>query len=153
MFLLVAPLVPVLGTAGAYGRDADPAHELTVVSPYSGAKLILLRTLGVVSTCVPLAIGVGLLLTGPVWLSVAWLGPALAGVLIALALASMMDALFASACVAVVWATVVTVVSLDADAADLVRADVQPVFVGLALIAALVVVLRRRSFELLESRS
>ena len=43
-FLTVAPMLPVAGVAAAYGRDADPAHEIAVASPYSMLRLLLLRS-------------------------------------------------------------------------------------------------------------
>ena len=37
-------MLPVAGVAAAYGRDADPAHEIAVASPYSMLRLLLLRS-------------------------------------------------------------------------------------------------------------
>jgi hypothetical protein len=44
---MAAPLVPLVGVAVAYGPEADPAHELTATAPYSGLRLVLLRTAAV----------------------------------------------------------------------------------------------------------
>src|SRR3954447_8583805 len=77
-FLLVAPLIPVLGVAAAYGPHEDPLESLIVTAPYGRTRLILLRTFGVLVTVLPLAVVAGLFVPGPVWLAVAWLGPALA---------------------------------------------------------------------------
>ena len=74
-FLLVAPLVPVLGVAAAYAPNEDPLESLVVTAPYGRTRLILLRTLGVLVSVLPFAIGAGLFVPGPVWVAVAWLGP------------------------------------------------------------------------------
>ena len=42
-FLLVAPLVPVLGVATAYGPSWDPLEGLVVTAPYGRTRLILVR--------------------------------------------------------------------------------------------------------------
>ena len=47
VFLAVAPVLPVAGVAAAYGRWADPSHELATTAPFSGLRLLLLRTLAV----------------------------------------------------------------------------------------------------------
>lgn len=77
-FLLIAPLVPVAGVACAYGPDVDPAHELEVVAPYSGVRLLLLRTGAVLVTCLPLVLAAALLVPALAGSSVLWLLPALA---------------------------------------------------------------------------
>ncbi len=86
LFLIVAPLIPVAGVAASFGGDADPAHELVAVTPYSSLRLLLLRTAGVLATSVPVTVLLGLALPGPAWLAVAWLTPAVAGVALTLAL-------------------------------------------------------------------
>ena len=43
-FLLVAPLVPVLGVAAAYGPHEDPLESLIVTAPFGRTRLILLNT-------------------------------------------------------------------------------------------------------------
>ena len=75
LFLIVAPLIPVAGVAASFGGDADPAHELVTVTPYSSLQLLLLRTAGVLTTSVPVTVLLGLALPGPAWLAVAWLTP------------------------------------------------------------------------------
>ena len=86
LFLIVAPLVPVAGVAASFGGDADPAHELITTTPHSAFRLLLLRTLGVLATSVPLTAIVGVVLPGPAWLGAVWLLPAVVGVLLTLLL-------------------------------------------------------------------
>jgi hypothetical protein len=102
-FLLVAPLIPVLGVAVAYDHAEDPLETLVATSPFGRDRLVLLRTAAVLVTCVPVACLVGLLVPGPPWLAVAWLGPALALVPVLLALASFVDPRLAGAVVALLW--------------------------------------------------
>jgi hypothetical protein len=76
--LVLAPLAPALGVALAYGPAADPAHEITIASPMSGLRLVLLRTSVVLSISVA-AFGLGSLVSparSPI--AAAWLLPALA---------------------------------------------------------------------------
>jgi hypothetical protein len=87
-FLLVAPLAPVLGVAAAYGSRQDPLEALVATAPYGRTRLILLRTIGVLVSVLPVTVLLGLAVPGPPWLAAAWLGPALALVPVLLALAA-----------------------------------------------------------------
>lgn len=106
-FLLVAPMVPVVGVAAAYGPQHDPLETLVVTAPYGRTRLILLRTIAVLLSVLPFAMVTGLLLPGPDWLAVAWLGPALAMVPVLMALASFIGPRNAAAVMAIVWSGVV----------------------------------------------
>ncbi len=77
-FLFLAPLAPLAGVALAYGRWADPAHELHTTTPMHGLRLLLIRTTTVVA--VSFVIIGGLSLTNEVArpMAAAWLLPALA---------------------------------------------------------------------------
>ena len=85
-FLLVAPLIPALGVAAAFGGPEEPTEILTVTAPYGRSRLVVVRTLAVVVATVPVACALGLLLPGPAWIAVAWLGPALAVLSVVLAI-------------------------------------------------------------------
>lgn len=106
-FLLVAPLVPVLGVAAAYGPHEDPLESLIVTAPYGRTRLILLRTLGVLASVLPFAIVAGCFVPGPVWVAVAWLGPALALVPVMMALSSFVGPRAGAATVTIAWSAVV----------------------------------------------
>jgi hypothetical protein len=77
-FLLVAPLVPVVGVAAAYGPAVDPAYEVGVAAPYPGERLLLLRTAAVLATCLPLVAATSLFVPVLNASAFAWLLPALA---------------------------------------------------------------------------
>ena len=83
LYLLVAPLVPVLGVVAAFAAG-DTGAELTGPTPYSKTRLALLRTAAVIVTTVPLVVALGAIVPGIGWLAIAWLGPALGLTLTAL---------------------------------------------------------------------
>ena len=143
-FLLIAPLIPVLGVAAAYGPLTDPLESLIVTSPFGRTRLILLRTLGVLATSLPLAFLVGLTLPGPQWVAAAWLGPALAMIPVLLALASFVGPRFAAGLLAVAWSGLVLPSVRRLPATWPVEADRQWAFLTLALAACLVLVVRSR---------
>jgi len=78
LFLALAPLLPLAGVALSYGPTLDPTYEMAVVSPTHGFRLLLIRTVAVLT--------VGLGLNGLATLALpdyglralAWLLPALA---------------------------------------------------------------------------
>lgn len=153
LFLLVAPLVPVMGVAAAYGGDADPSHELVVTSPYSAGRLLLLRTTAVLATSLPVAALVGLALPGPAWLAVAWLIPALAFVSVSLAAAPFVGATFSSGAVAASWSVVVITVSRVGDPMDLVGPAVQVGSLVLCAAAVTTILTHYRLFDLPRGRT
>lgn len=106
-FLLVAPLVPVLGVAAAYGTANEAFEALAVASPYGRTRLVLLRTVAVLVTTLPVAGVVGLFLPGPSWVAAAWLGPALAMVPVMMAIASFVGPRAAAPVVVLLWSGLV----------------------------------------------
>jgi hypothetical protein len=133
LFLLVAPLAPVAGVAAGFGGDADPAHEIVVTTPYSAGRLLLLRTAAVLATSCPVAMLVGLALPGPVWLAVAWLSPAAAGIALTLALSPLVGLTTSAASVGGVWSVVSVAVIRGGDPLMLIGPFAQ--FVSLILVA------------------
>lgn len=79
LFLGLAPVLPLVGVALAYGRSVDPVYEVTSVTPMAGHRLLLLRAVAVlvpaIALCSAAAIG---LPGGPGWSAAGWLLPALA---------------------------------------------------------------------------
>ena len=106
LFLVVAPLLPVAGVAFAYGPLADPSFEITASTPYSALRLLLLRTVAVLATTLPLTVAAGLLVPGG-GLGVAWLAPSLAAVAATLAAATWIPLARAAAAASLTWAGVV----------------------------------------------
>lgn len=111
LYLLVAPLIPVAGVALAYGPDADETWELGVAAPYSSVRLLLLRTVAVLVTTLPVIVGVGLLLPGQTPAAVAWLAPSLAGVALTLAAATWVSPGHAAVGVSCAWVALIAALS------------------------------------------
>lgn len=111
IFLTIAPIVPVIGVALAYGPHADRAHEVTVAAPLSGVRLVLLRSITVVAAGA--AVSLVTVLGSPThgWLRLAWLLPALATTSTVLALATRVGMRAAAIGVAVGWITLVIVIA------------------------------------------
>lgn len=101
--LALAPLLPVLGVATAYGSADDPAHEVHTATPTSGLRLLLLRTAAVLCVAVPIVTLTALLspVTRP-W-AAAWLLPALAVSSLSLALMTWLSPRASGALVACGW--------------------------------------------------
>jgi hypothetical protein len=143
-FLLVAPLVPVIGVASAYGPREDSLESLVVTAPYGRTRLILLRTVAVLVSVLPFAVPLGFLLPGPVWIAVAWLGPALALVPVLMALSSFVGPRAAAAVVAIGWSGVVLLSIRALPATWPVEATQQAVYAALAAVSLVVLLVRTR---------
>ncbi len=143
-FLLVAPLVPVLGVAAAYGGAEEPFEALAVTTPYGRARLVLVRTLGVGVGTLPPAAVLGLFLPGPGWVAAAWLGPALAMVLVLLALAAYIGPWPAGATLALLWCGLVVLSIRRLTPTWPVEATQQAGYLALAVAAVAVLVVRSR---------
>ena len=142
-FLLVAPLAPVLGVAAAYGPRQDSLEGLVATAPYGRTRLILVRTLAVLVSVLPLTALLGLALPGPLWLAGAWLGPALALVPVLLALAGFVGPRVAATVVLLGWSSVVVASTRRGlGPAWPVEAGQQEVYLVLALAACAVIAVR-----------
>jgi hypothetical protein len=53
LFLLLAPVVPMAGVSLAYGPARGPELEQLAPTPYPAVRLVALRTLAVVASCLP----------------------------------------------------------------------------------------------------
>lgn len=146
-FLLVAPMIPVLGVAAAFSASQDSLETLVVTAPYGRTRLILTRALAVLATSLPVAVLLGLLVPGPTWVAAAWLGPALTLIPVLLALSSFVGPRSAAAVVAVGWCGVVGLSARGLPATWPVQAEQQAVYLGLAAMACAILLIRsgRRS--------
>lgn len=149
LFLALAPLVPVIGVALAYGPGVDPAHEITIAAPLSGFRLVLLRTAAVLLTSIMLAGAASLFLLRRDGLIVAaWLLPGLALSSLCLALTTFIRPRAAATIVAVSWLLLaIAVTNNAADQLVLYRGAGQVAFSLLAMAATAAVVVRRRRFD------
>lgn len=136
LYLLVAPVVPVAGIVAAFA-STDALAALVGTTPYSKARLALLRTLAVVVTSVPLVIVVGLAIPGIAPLAFAWLLPALALTLVALVGLTWWRAEPVGLGVALAWVLVLSVARDGRDLASAVSPPLQLVYLAVAVVAAL----------------
>ncbi|GAA4260750.1 hypothetical protein [Dactylosporangium darangshiense] len=103
MFLVVAPLGPLAGVAVAFAGGLDPTREIGLAAPYSGLRLLLIRTATVLAVTAPIVAVAGLALPGSNWLAAAWLLPTAGLTCAALALTSRMTPVVAVGVVATAW--------------------------------------------------
>ena len=115
IFLSLAPIVPVIGVAMAYGPQSDRAHEVAVAAPLSGLRLLLLRTATVLGAAGTLALLTALVAPTRGWLRLAWLLPGLATTMVTLAAATRVGVRRAAYFVAGGWMLIVIVVTQVAD--------------------------------------
>lgn len=78
LFMALAPVLPVISVAAAFGGDMDPAREMVGATPYPVFRLLLARTAAVVACTLVPAVGLALFVPGPTWLALGWLLPSLA---------------------------------------------------------------------------
>jgi hypothetical protein len=78
LFMVLAPVLPLVSVAAAFGGDLDPSREMAGAAPYPLMSLLLVRTATVVAVTVVPAVLLALLLPGPGWLALGWLLPSLA---------------------------------------------------------------------------
>lgn len=115
-FLLVAPLIPVVGVAAAYGPMADPSYEAVLVTPYGMIRLVLLRTVSVLVTSVPLVVAAGLVMPAPALVAVAWLLPAAVCIAVVLTASNWIEPAYAATVVALGWVATVAAAVRTGDA-------------------------------------
>jgi len=144
LYLLVAPLVPVAGVVAAFAAG-DPLAGLTSTTPYSKARLALLRTVAVVIASVPLSVAIGVAIPGIAWLAFAWLLPALALTLLTLVGMTWWRPEPIGIASALVWIAVIATARADHDITGAVALEQQIVYLAVATIAAVALALRLRT--------
>lgn len=106
VFLVVAPLGPLAGVAVAFVGGLDPTREIGLATPYSGLRLLLIRTAAVLAVTVPIVAAAGFALPGSAWLAAAWLLPTAGLTCAALALMGRMTPVVAVGVAATAWVLV-----------------------------------------------
>ncbi len=96
----------------------DPTREIGLAAPYSGLRLLLIRTATVLAATVPIVAAAGLALPGSMWLAGVWLLPTAGLIGAALALTARMTPVVAVSVVATIW-VLVTVPTAFAGRVDL----------------------------------
>jgi hypothetical protein len=153
-FLVLAPLLPVVGVAFAFIPSSDPAFELTAAAPISAFELLLVRSAAVLVTSSAISIAAGLALPVTAATTVVWLLPALGLTLATLAFARWVPIAFAASGLSALWLTAAGITAHADTAGHLIShyPPFEPVgqagFLVLTLLAAASVVASRHSFEL-----
>jgi hypothetical protein len=154
-FAIAAPIVPVAGAALVYAPQAEPPGSIATATPGRNVRLLMVRTLLILITAMPIAFAVGIALDGPAWIAVTWLLPALALITLSLAAATWFDPVRSAVTIAAGWATIVLLTALDAHRVPLdaftrelapSRAVTQISCALLIALAAPVVFVRREAF-------
>jgi hypothetical protein len=110
LFLVLAPLVPVLAVVATYDAT-DPFRELTEASPFSKLRLALLRTSAALTAAIPLTVAVALIVPAVRGYFAAWLLPGLALTVAALILLTWLTAWVACAVAGAAWIAATSVVA------------------------------------------
>jgi hypothetical protein len=153
IFLLLAPLLPVVGVAAAYGPSIDPTYEIGLASSMSSFRILLIRTTAVLITTLMLVALFAMGLSGLDWTPAAWLLPGLALTLSSLALATWVTPLWAAGFVSAFWiGGVVLAERTSGPIQGALQAQAQGAFVVVGLLAILILFTRRRAFELRSER-
>lgn len=146
--LVLAPLLPVVGVALAYGPTVDPVHEIGLATPMRGLRLLLIRSATVVTIAVAVLAGAVVLSAASNVLAVVWLLPALALTSIAVGTMTVTTPRRAVAAVSVGWALVVfTVQSATTDSLALFGPAMQVASVVAASGAVFVTARRHEAFD------
>jgi len=155
-FLLLAPILPVVGVGLAFGPHADPTYEVAIASPISATRIVLLRAAAVIGAAVPVMLVLSVALPAQSMLAVAWLLPALALSATTLALGTFVPLASAAGAVTGVWLLGAGLSLADGAGARTQEAvrelaafgpTGQLVFAALGLAATAAVLTRRSSFE------
>lgn len=150
--LVLAPLVPVLGVALAYGPTVDPVHEIGLATPIRGLRLLLIRAATVLAVAVAVLSGTVLLTAAPPSLAFVWLLPALAMTSLAVSLMTRFTPRRSVAAVSVGWAALVAIVQgATADSLAVFGPAMQVASIVLVGVAAVVTVKRRDRFDVVSS--
>lgn len=107
LFVALAPVLPVVGVALAFGPQSDPTLEVAASSPYSLVRLLAARTAFVVATTLLPAAGLSLLVPDRGWTAVGWLLPSLAMCSVVLATAQRVEPHLSAAGLSAGWIAVI----------------------------------------------
>ncbi|MEM9201750.1 MAG: zf-HC2 domain-containing protein [Actinomycetota bacterium] len=111
-FLTVAPLIPLMGVALAFGPGVDPTHDVAVAAPVDGFRLFLIRATTVVTASCGVLCAVAFFMPEGGWYRLAWLLPSLATTTVALALSTRLGARRGAGVAAIGW-LLLTLVMVD----------------------------------------
>lgn len=153
VFLTLAPLVPLLGVALAFGKGVDPTHDLVVAAPRDTFTVFLIRALTVLTASSAILVLSSLLLPEGGAFRVAWLLPAVAISSITLAASTRFDPRRAGAIIGSAWLVLVIVVAGAASSSVMFGPVTQIASLLVAAVAGWYVVAGRERFDLAEAEA
>lgn len=147
-YLVLAPLLPLAAVAVAFSAVIDPAYHLAIAAPMPKARLLLIRSVAVISATLVPTVLVGLALPGPWWLAAVALLPALALCMVALALGTVAGPTRGAIAAGLCWLAAIAATGLAARGTALIFGPGGQ-FAALAVLAVAVAVLvsRRRYID------
>jgi len=146
-FLLIGPLVVLAGVAAAFLPALDPAYRLAVAAPFSGVRLLLVRTVSALAASAVPVVAAAFVVPGPGWLPVALLLPSLALCAFALAAATVMDARAAATVAGALWALPALLLAVTHLPLAIVQLNAQFVCAAVFFTSVVVLYLRHDRFE------
>jgi hypothetical protein len=154
LFLVFAPILPVLAVATAYGPPADSMHEITSATPMAGPSLVLWRATAVVVPSMGMGVIAAAASHGPGWWAAAWLLPAFLLCTGTLALATVMPLATAAGLLGGAWLLTTLAVGATVPPVQVVLFGpvAQVGYLTAAVVAVAVLALRRRHLDPGESR-
>ncbi|MFM9693388.1 cupin domain-containing protein [Streptomyces europaeiscabiei] len=148
MLLATAPLLPLAGVALSFGPGLDPTYEMAVVAPMHTFRLLMVRTVAVLSTTTLLSGLASLALPSFGLAALGWLLPALALTATGVALTARLGPVLAPALVGAGWTALVVLSRLLASGTPLpFTAEGQGAAAAVAAVATLLLVAARDRFD------
>jgi len=148
-FLVLAPLIPVIGVVVSYQRRLDPLYEIGIASPVGGFRLMLMRATAVLMTSIVVA-AVASLGIPEIRFSAVWLLPALFLTVLTLILSTVMQTASAAVVASAIWVGgVITAEVVASEPYIVFGATAQLVFAVLAVLLMAGLIGRRDSFEVI----
>lgn len=149
--LLLAPTVPVLGVALAFGPAADPMYEAQLATPMRGIRLVAIRAATVLVVSILVIGSLAALTPATRALAAAWMLPALALTSATLALMTVLTPRRAAVGAALTWFVVVLIVrGVTDDALAAFGAVGQAIAVAVVVGAGTAMVFRRSCYDRME---
>jgi hypothetical protein len=148
VFLVIAPLLPLVGVAASFGPAVDPTYEIALVSPLHTFHLLMLRCVAVVSTTTVLSALASLALPEYGLVALGWFLPALVLTLFSLVLTPRLGPFLAAGAVGAGWlALIASTLGIGAGASIVFAAVGQCVAALAGALAAVAIVRLRPAFE------
>ena len=146
VFLLLAPILPLIGVGAAWTPSLDPIHEVTASTPSAGLPTLLRRTVLTLLPLVVVSAVIGLL-TGAAPPGL-WLLPCLALTTSAIALGSLIPLPAAAATVTGAWSALVLAPALTDDRSTaLLGASAWPGWLIVLALTGTWVLVRRHAYQ------